>query len=649
MEDAILTGAAGPTESKVSEAAQPAIGVQPEATPPSGAMGPNGFQPFRKTPAAPLPGVASRDSGSLENRKPPASSEKKLCGLRRSALLEMALFLTVALIVDHLFFGGKRFIEVSLHPFWLIVILISSQYGTGEGLVSAALSTAGLLLGNVPEQTLSQDTYQFLFDIFRLPLSWFVMALLLGEIRMRHMRERDKLRLDLADTAAREEVLSRSFGNLSLIKDKLEERVAGQLTTAITMFQAARDLEKLDPAEVLRSMANIVRAVMKPEKFSIYLLKDDRLEIAIHEGWSQKDNFSRTLNSGSPLFRAAIGGQRFLCCVSRDDEAILAHEGILAGPLINTATGEICGLLKIEKWSFLNLNFSNVQTFKILCQWIASAYGNARRYEMARSDSVLNAGTNLLSYGYFKQHTAHLTELARRLGFDLSMLIVRLENESELSPEKRRLVPKIMGDAVKAVLRKTDLIFEHQRSGHEYAIVLPNTPIEDAQTVAGKLQAYLGVLAGVEVGEARFSYSVHAIHREEGAARVYCGEVFPKQFEFFSRLAERVGFDLFMVEIRPAEGVEIAPDVRNSIHAIMCPLLENTLTPGETIVSGKSATCVYQILLFGGSTEIAKVKSDALSAAVAGQLEEKRIPVQMRFAVQAIHLHNAREYQYAKW
>jgi hypothetical protein len=588
-----------------------------------------------------LAGKASRPDKS---QRP----HRTLLGLRCSALIEAVLFLGIAMAVDHFFLEGGRFREMAIHPFWLIVVLISAQYGTAEGFVAAGLSTTCLLIGNMPEQSLSQDAYQYLFSICRLPVSWFVIALVLGEIRMRHIRERDELRDNLAETEGREQNLAKAYQNLSAIKDKLEARVAGQLTTAITMYQAARDLEKLEPADVLRGMVDVVRAVMKPEKFSIYLLKDNLLEVAVHEGWRQNDHFSRTYTSAAPLFRAAIGGQRFLCCVSREDEVILAQEGILAGPLMTADTGEIFGLLKIEKLSFLNLNFSNVQTFKVLCQWIASAYANAQQYEIARSDSVLNIKTRLLSYGFFKQHTAHLAELAKRLGFDLSMLVVRLDNETELTADKRSLIPGIMSEAVKTVLRKTDLVFEHQRSGYEYAIVLPNTPVKNAQIVADKLLGYLSILTKDKVSNARFCFSVHSLHREEIGTKIYRGEIVPKQIEFFTHLAQRVGFDLSMIEIRLAGSDEFNPEMRGSIHGVMCQLLEDSYPPGEFLVSSRSSSCIYQILLFGESLDAARANSDALAATVADRFAEKKIPARMTFAVHAIHQQNLWEYQYAR-
>ena len=57
---------------------------------------------------------------------------REVFGLRVTALVEMAIFFTIALLLDRYAFDGDRFREVAPHPFWAAVVLISLQYGTNE-------------------------------------------------------------------------------------------------------------------------------------------------------------------------------------------------------------------------------------------------------------------------------------------------------------------------------------------------------------------------------------------------------------------------------------------------------------------------------------------------------------------------------------
>jgi GGDEF domain-containing protein len=108
--------------------------------------------------------------------------------------------------------------------------------------------------------------------------------------------------------------------------------------------------------------------------------------------------------------------------------------------------------------------------------------------------------------------------LAKRIGFDLTMVVVRLENPDELDEDQRILVPRIFSDAVSKTLRQTDLAFDYRRTGTEFAIVLPAAPVEGARVVIGKLAGALEAELAPVAPAARFSFGVHAIHEMLAAA-----------------------------------------------------------------------------------------------------------------------------------
>jgi GGDEF domain-containing protein len=195
-----------------------------------------------------------------------------------------------------------------------------------------------------------------------------------------------------------------------------------------------------------------------------------------------------------------------------EDERLLAGVGLIAAPIIAPDTGHLAGMLQIEELGFLDLNFSNVQTFKVLCEWIGAAYDNALRYQTARSEGVMNAQTELFAYGFLARQLSLFTLLARRIGFDLTMIVVRLENPSELTDEQQVRVPIAFGQVVSKVLRKSDLAFDYQRTGSEFAVVLPATKAYGAYMVVDKLQDGIKLEFAVEAPQARFAFSVHAIH-----------------------------------------------------------------------------------------------------------------------------------------
>jgi len=417
-----------------------------------------------------------------------ADGPARLLGFRRVALLELALFFAAALGIDWLSTGGMRFEGVQPHPFWIPVLLITVQYGTGEGVLAAIAATVALRLGNMPEQLISQDLYQYLYAVSREPILWLVTAVLLGELRMRQLREREELRANL-DTARKEsDAIARSYRQLKSVKESLETRVAGQLRTVFTLYQAARAIDKLDEGEIMLGVADLIRTVMKPEKFSLFLLNNDVLESVTNEGWDDDDNYARWFDNTSAIFETVVGRQRFLSVARVEEERTLRGEGLMAGPLVSPDTGEVFGMVKIESLGFMDLSVNSVENFRILCEWIGTALGKAKQYREANEQRVFTEDGSLYTSSFIGRQAEFLAHLGKRLGFETSMITIKPHGLARLTVAQRSEVAASIGKAVRASLRDTDLACDIGHNGLVYGVVLPATGVEQARIVAAKLE-----------------------------------------------------------------------------------------------------------------------------------------------------------------
>lgn len=437
--------------------------------------------------------------------------KKTILGLRASALLEMALFFVAATLIDVLLLDGTRFREVSPHPYWIVVLLMACQYGTAEGLVAAAISTLLLVLGNLPEQGLQQTLYDYWFMVLATPLMWLVAAVALGELRQRHIRERDSLRQSLEDSREREEKITQSYEWTKELKEKLELRVAGQLRSSVSAYQAARAMERLQPAEVLSGLEDLVSAVLSPDQFSVFVLEQSGMTLALSHGWRDGDSFSRQFAPRTDLYRAIVGEQERLCVVNADHERLLAGQGVLASPIVDKATGEVLGMLKLERLGFTELNLSSIETFAAICEWAGAAMANARKYQTAREGSIINPDHNLFTNNYFQRHVEYISALGKRVGFEIHMLVVRIANADALGEETRLSVARSLADGVDRVLRAVDLAFDYQGTSDEYSIVLPATDRRGAEIVQEKIRAQLSSRLAGPAAAAEFSYSIQTL------------------------------------------------------------------------------------------------------------------------------------------
>ena len=476
-----------------------------------------------------------RDTAAQSAASPKSSEEQaitkaplapRIAGICTSAVIEIGLFIGVALGLDFAFFGGTRYATLNPHPYWIIVLLASVQYGTGEGLLAAVSSTLALVVGNMPEQTIDQGTYEFLLDVLSQPLMWFLSVVVIGALRNRQLRERTQLYDSLGQTERRLHRATTANERLSRQKESLEVRVAGQLSTFVKTYQAAQAIERSEPGEVLLGVVDVIRAVIRAEKFSLFLLNNNILEAAIQDGWEAEDSYSRVLDQRNGLFQEVVGQRRFLSISSESDELVLGNEGVLAGPLVSAESDDVIGILKIEEMNLLDLNVSTVENFCVLTSWIGSAYAKALVTATTTVEPGFYVGRGVIPHRYFSTQHYFLVSIARRIGFDVSAVLVHLTNAAELPPDLVAEVPVALSEAVRLSLGAGALVFEHEHGGNEFVVLLPGTTLananEAAERLLNSLRAQLGARA-VSVGLEATVQSLYHQQRQEAARERVAG------------------------------------------------------------------------------------------------------------------------------
>lgn len=436
---------------------------------------------------------------------------KRILGLRASALMETLGILVALTLLDALAGNGDRFWNVNPHPFWVVVIFVAAKYGTNEGLFSAVLATLFYLIGNIPEQGEGVSRYDYIYVIAVNPILWLIAGLFVGGLRQMHITERDHLRREVEEATQRETLISDSYKFVKSRKESLEVQVSGQLTSNIEAYRAAKAVETLDPKSVMQGVEKLVKSVLGPQKFSLSIFHNNKLNATILHGWAPSDTYTQEIDSFSPLYQAVVGRQETLVIANEQHEALLDGQGLLAGPIIDVESGRVVGMLKIEQLDFISLSLNTVETFRALCEWIGTALINARNYQTVKSESIVNPERNLLSYNYFKRQSDYLAKLAKRVGFDLSMLIIKVNDPKSLTDADRVTVARQIGESVNNALRNVDLAFDYQTDGEEYSVLLPATNQSGASIVRDKIAKDMErALRGKR--DVTFNYIVQALH-----------------------------------------------------------------------------------------------------------------------------------------
>jgi hypothetical protein len=318
------------------------------------------------------------------------ASKTKVAGLRVSAILETVVMLAALLAIDRFAGTGDQFFTIQPHPFWIVVLLAAAQYGVYEGLAAAVLASLALVLPSVPQFGFQDDAFSYALKLGLNPAMWLASALVIGELRSAADRRADELADHLKQAERREQYLAAAAERLAIANRALEDRVAGQLRTVANLYEASKAVDQLGPGDVILGIAGLLRAGLNPQKFSVYLLNENMLEAVFNEGWVDDDPFPRVYDSSSALYLEVIVQARRLCVANASDALALDNQALLAGPIRSAETGQVVGMVKIEHMDALEFNMTAVENFRVVCEWIGSAYARARLFERVSANGPQN-------------------------------------------------------------------------------------------------------------------------------------------------------------------------------------------------------------------------------------------------------------------
>ena len=422
-------------------------------------------------------------SVSLEKEK-----HRSFFGIRVSAIVETLIFITLTLILDYLFGTGDRFQSINPHPFWIIVLIVTVQYGTVEGVVASVLCTTALYAGNVPDMQFNESLFQYNARLALNPTLWFVAALVIGEMHMRVISERDKFKeiAIVADRDARE--VTDAYQMLKEKKEHLEVRLVSQIRSFSFSIKALQNMESMSSAQIMMSLIDMIREIVGPKKFSVYTFSEMGFEVMLSEGW-EGENFQRRFPNQHPLYREIVSRKRLISVVNPEDEVVLEGEGLIAAPIIDRDSGTIFGMLKIEDIEFYDLNISNLWVIESLAELVGSAFLNAQKYDQLTKATIFaSSQEGVYSYPFYRMQKPLLSKVLGESNNPFTELDVIFDTDQDVMKKIRPDVEYFLSRDLPAAAS----IYQMGRDELHYVILLPNYSLKKAQELNQEYNKILG-------------------------------------------------------------------------------------------------------------------------------------------------------------
>ncbi len=396
--------------------------------------------------------------------------QRTFFGIRVSALVETIAFIAIVLIVDYLFAAADRFQGLNPHPFWIIVLLVTVQYGTVEGIVAAIFSTIALYVGNIPEIQFNESLFQYNARLALNPALWFVAALVLGEIHMRLINERDKLKEVAVNSERNARDVTEAYQILKEKKEHLEVRFVSQVRSFSFSIKALQNMESMSPAQIFMSLLEMVNEIIGPKKFSIYTFSENGFEVMLSEGWGDSEPYQRRFLNTHPIYTTIVSKKHLLCVTNPEDEAVLGGEGLVASPIIDNDSGTIYGMLKIEEINFYDLNISTLWVVDALTDLIGAAFANAQTYDwLSRTKIYASTRKGVYSYALYRIQKEYVSHVAAQLSGALWELDVTCEVDAQAREEVRADLEYFLLKGVPALGE----VFQLGQDDLHYSLLIP--------------------------------------------------------------------------------------------------------------------------------------------------------------------------------
>lgn len=135
------------------------------------------------------------------------------------AVLESLLLLLLIRVVEALFFGPGTFASMSLHPFWMVVLIASVQHGLFGGVLTAGLAA---LMMDWPARPIGMDITEHYLAVTIVPMQWLLVALCMGLFRQVEIRAGRRLDVENARLSEVNEALAAEVDRLDGIIWEME-------------------------------------------------------------------------------------------------------------------------------------------------------------------------------------------------------------------------------------------------------------------------------------------------------------------------------------------------------------------------------------------------------------------------------------------
>jgi len=403
--------------------------------------------------------------------------------IKNAVLVEVIIaFLTFDVVNWFYFAYDMGFIGATIHPYWLVILLLACRYGFGAGLVSgmaAAVHYALFFFGGLPtrpEIEKAAETNELL-----MPIAFIAVSIMIGSIRQRFLEselEKDKL---LADQQKSLERAREWLEHSEKAREVLENRIVGQTTTVKTLYEISRKLESWDAVEIYQGCLEILAQHFAVEQATFYTRENDNFVVKTAWGQEHKNQSLEKNSTIKDLLNLTFTENKIVTVkdIFRKDAARHDRsEPILAMFPVHGDMGNPIGIVAIERMDFYHFNHQNLKTIGLVIDWSGQALQRVKFFNSLKEKAIYDEEYDMYTYAHFQDVLKNEFLRARTFDLDLAVSLIRLDNFNFLDKESQKLLLRAVSSLLKRFMNKTDMIFRYRMDG-TFMVISPMRKKED--------------------------------------------------------------------------------------------------------------------------------------------------------------------------
>ncbi|MDR7038075.1 MULTISPECIES: hypothetical protein [Methylobacterium] len=299
---------------------------------------------------------------------------RRLSGMRGK--YEACFLFLLLMIIEWIIPGPASLAQIAPHPFWIPVVLLSVQYGSGTGLAVAALAAGLSWMAGWPPQTSQEDFYTYSLRVWREPVLWILCAIVIGGLRNRQIRERLALEERLRITEEQRDTIAGFCHELQEHAAVNERRAA--TARAGSLEAGLASLERLRSAggrEITSALQGAVEAWLGNARWTYYPIQDGELRHA-HAERARLDACFPV--RAALVYAVACHRLRVLSVFDETEANLLDGVGIFATAVRTGDAATGLGLLVLETVPPERLDAASAAAVAVIADALGEAAGRAR-------------------------------------------------------------------------------------------------------------------------------------------------------------------------------------------------------------------------------------------------------------------------------